>query len=52
MVFAQNDDTNQVVGFITAISDGVLSAFIPFLEGLPEYKNQGISKTNVNRARG
>jgi len=41
--------TNQVVGFITAISDGVLSAYIPLLEVLPEYKNKGIGKELVNR---
>ncbi|MDN4494671.1 GNAT family N-acetyltransferase [Ureibacillus aquaedulcis] len=40
---------NQVVGFITAISDGILSAYIPFLEVLPEYKNQGIGKILVGR---
>jgi GNAT superfamily N-acetyltransferase len=32
----------RVVGFINAISDGVLSAFIPLLEVLPEYQEQGI----------
>ncbi len=32
----------QVVGFITAISDGVLAAYIPFLEVLPAYQGQGI----------
>ena len=26
----------KVVGFITSVSDGVLSAYIPFLEVLPE----------------
>jgi ribosomal protein S18 acetylase RimI-like enzyme len=35
-------DENRVVGFITAISDGVLAAFIPLLEVLPEYQGQGI----------
>jgi ribosomal protein S18 acetylase RimI-like enzyme len=36
------DDQVRVAGFITAISDGVLSAYIPFLEVLPEYKGKGI----------
>jgi ribosomal protein S18 acetylase RimI-like enzyme len=44
VVIALDDHTNQVVGFITAISDGILSAYIPFLEVLPEYKNKGIGK--------
>ncbi|MEK5068414.1 GNAT family N-acetyltransferase [Sporosarcina sp. FSL K6-1508] len=48
-IIAMDDLTNQVVGFITAISDGVLSAYIPFLEVLPEYKNKGIGKELVNR---
>ncbi len=37
---AQNGE--QVVGFISAISDGVLSACIPHLEVLPTYQGQGI----------
>jgi len=37
------DETNgNVVGFINAISDKVLSAYIPLLEVLPEYKKRGI----------
>lgn len=49
VIIAIDDNTNQVVGFITAISDGVLSAYIPFLEVLPEYKNKGIGKELVSR---
>lgn len=39
---AIDQDTEQVIGFITAISDDVLSAYIPFLEVLPSYQKQGI----------
>lgn len=49
VIIAIDDNRNQVVGFITAISDGVLSAYIPFLEVLPEYKNKGIGKELVSR---
>lgn len=49
VILALDDDMNQVVGFITAISDGILSAYIPLLEVLPEYKNKGIGKELVNR---
>ena len=49
VVIALEDNANQIVGFITAISDGVLSAYIPFLEVLPEYKNKGIGKELVKR---
>lgn len=38
----------QVIGFITAITDGVLSAYIPFLEVLPDYRQQGIGKELVH----
>ncbi|MCJ8007834.1 GNAT family N-acetyltransferase [Lederbergia wuyishanensis] len=49
VVIAIDESTNQVVGFITAISDGVLSAYIPLLEVLPAYKNKGIGKELVSR---
>ena len=49
VVLAMDEKTNQVVGFITAISDGVLSAYIPFLEVLPEYKSAGIGKELVEQ---
>jgi ribosomal protein S18 acetylase RimI-like enzyme len=42
-------DGNTVVGFVTAISDGVLSAFIPLLEVLPDYRNQGMGKELMRR---
>lgn len=49
VVLALDDEVNQVVGFITAISDNVLSAYIPFLEVLPEYQGKGIGKELVGR---
>lgn len=42
IVLAIDDETNKVVGFINAISDGILSAYIPLLEVLPEYQNKGV----------
>lgn len=47
-IIAVNEE-NEVVGFITAITDGVLSAYIPFLEVLPEYQDRGIGKELVKR---
>ncbi len=35
-------DDNKIIGFINIISDGVLSAYIPLLEVIPEYRNRGI----------
>lgn len=39
---AIDEDTNHVVGFMTALSDQILSAYIPLLEVLPNYQGQGI----------
>ena len=39
----------RVVGFITMISDGVLTAFIPWLEVLPGYQGRGIGSELVRR---
>lgn len=35
----------QVIGFITAISDGVLSAFITLLEVVPDEQGKGIGQS-------
>ncbi|MFF2752941.1 GNAT family N-acetyltransferase [Psychrobacillus sp. NPDC058041] len=48
-ILAIDSESGEVVGFITAISDGVLSAYIPLLEVLPAYKNNGIGKELVQR---
>ena len=49
VVLAVDEGTNNVVGFITAISDNVLSAYIPLLEVLPEYRGTGIGRELVRR---
>lgn len=41
-VLAVDDSSDAVVGFITAISDGVLSAYIPLLEVLPSAQGEGV----------
>jgi ribosomal protein S18 acetylase RimI-like enzyme len=46
---ALESESGQVVGFINAISDGVLAAFIPLLEVLPAYQGQGIGKELAQR---
>lgn len=40
---------DEVIGFITALSDGVLSAFITLLEVLPEYQDRGIGHSLMNQ---
>ena len=45
IVLAVDDVTGHVVGFVTAISDGVLVAYIPLLEVLPAYQGQGMARS-------
>jgi ribosomal protein S18 acetylase RimI-like enzyme len=40
---------NRIVGFITATSDGILSAYIPLLEVVPQYQGQGIGSELVRQ---
>jgi ribosomal protein S18 acetylase RimI-like enzyme len=50
IVLAVDDDAGgRVVGFVHAIGDGVLTAFIPSLEVLPEYQGRGIGSELVRR---
>jgi len=48
-IVAVDDATGDVVGFVTAIGDGVLAAFIPLLEVLPAYRGRGIGSELVRR---
>ena len=41
--------SNKIIGFINAISDGILSAYIPLLEVLPKYQKQGIGSELVKK---
>ena len=49
VVLAVVTATGDVVGFITAISDGVLCAYIPLLEVLPAYQGGGIGQELTRR---
>ena len=48
-IVAIDEATDRVVGFVTAIGDGALAAFIPMLEVLPQYRGQGIGSELVRR---
>lgn len=48
-VVAREADSGRVVGFVNMISDGVLTAFIPWLEVLPEYHGRGIGTELVRQ---
>lgn len=49
IVLALDDEISRVVGYITAITDHVLAAYIPHLEVLPDYQGRGISRALVER---
>ncbi|MEM7125588.1 MAG: GNAT family N-acetyltransferase [Chloroflexota bacterium] len=49
IVLALPQSDEKVVGYVTAISDGVTCAYIPQLEVLPEYRGQGIGSELVKR---
>ncbi|MCC6614873.1 MAG: GNAT family N-acetyltransferase [Anaerolineae bacterium] len=42
-------DGETVVGFVNALSDDVLAAYIPLLEVLPDYRGQGIGGELMKR---
>ena len=42
-------DEDKAAGFVTALSDGANSAFIPLLEVLPEYQKRGIGSELFQR---
>lgn len=48
VVLAREDD-GSVAGFITALTDGVLAAYLPLLEVRPERQGQGIGSELVRR---
>ncbi|MGN6147002.1 MAG: GNAT family N-acetyltransferase [Rhizomicrobium sp.] len=49
VVTAIDRDQKKVVGFATCITDGVLAAYIPFLEVSPKYHGLGIGTALVRR---
>lgn len=49
VILAKDDQSGQVVGFITALSDRVLTAYIPLLEVVPAYQKRGIGKELTRR---
>lgn len=47
VIFAMEGE--KVIGFINAITDKTLTAYIPLIEVLPEYRNKGIGKELITR---
>lgn len=46
--FVLAKDGGNVIGFVNSLSDGLKFAFIPMLEVLPDYKNNGIGSELLN----
>jgi ribosomal protein S18 acetylase RimI-like enzyme len=49
VVVARADEAGPVVGFVTALSDGVLAAYIPLLEVTPTHRSRGVGSELVRR---
>jgi predicted N-acetyltransferase YhbS len=49
VVLAVDEETGHVIGYITAISDGVSAAYIPHLEVREGWQGQGIGSELVRR---
>src|SRR5687768_14790568 len=49
VVLAVDGESGGVVGFVTAVSDGVLSAYVPLLEVLPAHQGRGIGSELMRR---
>jgi GNAT superfamily N-acetyltransferase len=49
VVLARDDGTRDVVGFVNALSDGVLYAYVPLLEVLPAHRGRGIGSELIRR---
>lgn len=49
VVLALDEATGAVVGYVSALSDGVLCAYISSLEVLPGYQGQGIGSELMRR---
>lgn len=49
VLLAIDEEAGKVVGFVTAITDELLTAYIPLLEVLPKYRRQGIGTTLMSR---
>lgn len=49
VVLALDAESGNVVGFITAITDNVLAAYIPLLEVLPSHQKQQIGRALVEK---
>jgi ribosomal protein S18 acetylase RimI-like enzyme len=48
-VVVAREPSGQVVGFVNALSDGLLTAYIPLLEVLPDFRGTGVGSELTRR---
>ena len=48
IVLAKSSD-GRIVGYVTALTDGVLTAYVSFLEVLPEFRGRGVGTELMKR---
>ena len=46
---ARDESSGRVIGFVYAVSDGILAAYIPLLEVLPKHRGAGLASELVRR---
>lgn len=49
VILAVDEEAGLVAGFITALSDNVLSAYLPLLEVHPDYRRRGVGGQLMRR---
>ena len=49
IILAMDEETRKIVGFITALTDKTLFAYISLLEVLPEYQGKGVGTELVRK---
>ena len=49
IVLAIDDDTAQVVGFVTVLTDNIQAAFVSLLEVLPDFQGRGIGSALMEK---
>jgi len=49
VVIAFDEEQNRAVGFVNAVSDKIMAAYLPLLEVLPEYRKNGIGGQLMRR---
>lgn len=49
VMLARDESTQQVVGFVTVLTDDIQAAFVSLLEVLPDFQGRGVGSTLMKR---